>query len=220
MMKRMLPIVAGLFLPALLLSASLLPAMEEDGYPIENYRLNKFFGPIRWKDCGAGDMAWFENETGDQALVIMLYTDYDRVYYWHFNPRDMPEIIFNSIGLPDKKSKNSREWIPLSPEEKTECLEHFLKTADRIPSRYFISNKGFRLGMPPQKVIDYYGNPTRTETTSEGKLLSWDFAADPSVPGVKTKEGLPYIENSFGFHLKILFDNKKATAIIMISDIP
>jgi hypothetical protein len=74
--------------------------------------------------------------------------------------------------------------------------------------------------MPPQKAIDYYGKPTRIETTSEGKLLLWDFTADPSIPGIKTKEGEIYAENSFGYHLKILFDNEKAAAIIMISDIP
>ena len=207
-------------LAVLLFSASVLPAMEEDGYPIENYRLNKYYGPIEWEDCAAGDMAWFVNEAGDQALVMMLYTDYHRLYYWHFNPKDMPEVIFNSIGLPDRKSKNSPEWIPLTPEEKTGCLEHFLQIADRLPSRYFITNKGFRLGMPPQKFIDYFGNPTGEETTSEGKLLSWDFTGDPSIPGMKTNQGQAYVENSYGYHLKILFDNEKAAAIIMLSDIP
>jgi len=205
---------------ALLLSVPLLHAIEEDGYPIENYRLNKYYGPIEWEDCAAGDIAWFVNEVGDQALVIMLYTDYHRLYSWHFNPKDMPEIIFNSIGLPARKSKNSREWIPLTPEEKTACLKHFLDIADRIPSRYFITNKGFNLGMPPQKFMNYYGNPTSAETTPEGKLLSWDFTADPSIPSVKTKENQAYMENSFGYHLKILFNNEKATAIIMLSDIP
>jgi hypothetical protein len=74
--------------------------------------------------------------------------------------------------------------------------------------------------MPPQKAIEYYGTPTRVETTSEGKLLSWDFAGDPSIPGMKAKEGEGYVHNSLGYHLKILFDNEKASAIIMRSDIP
>ena len=74
--------------------------------------------------------------------------------------------------------------------------------------------------MPPKKAIEYYGDPTRVETTSEGNLLSWDFAGDPSIPGIKVKEGQVYVESSFGYHLKILFDNEKAAAIIMRSDIP
>ena len=220
MMTRMSHTIIKLCLPAFLFFTPFVPAMEEDGYPIENYRLNKYYGVIGSEDCASGDMAWFVNETGNQALIIMLYTDYHRIQSWHFNPEDMPDIIFNSIALPERKSKNSREWTPLSPEEKTSCLQHFLGIADRIPSRYFITNKGFRLGMPPQKAIDYYGNPTRVETTSEGKLLSWDFAGDPSIPGMKTKEGEAYVENSYGYHLKILFHSEKAAAIIMISNIP
>lgn len=105
-------------------------------------------------------------------------------------------------------------------EDTTGCLEHFLEIADRIPSRYFVTDKGFTLDMPPGKFIEHYGEPTRVETTSEGKLLSWDFAGDPSIPGLKTKDGRLHVENSFGFHLRILFDEEKAVAILMQSDIP
>jgi hypothetical protein len=185
---------ASFSLLALLFFAPFAHALEEDRYPID--------------------------EKGDQALVILLSTDYHRVQSWHFNPENIPDIVFNSIGFPQRKSKNSRGWIAISPEEKTSCLKHFLEIADRVPSRYFLTNKGFKLGMPPQKVTDYYGNPTRVETTSEGRLLSWDFAGDPSIPGLKANDGQAYFENTYGYHLKILFSNEKATAIIMRSDIP
>jgi hypothetical protein len=139
---------------------------------------------------------------------------------WHFNSENIPKIVFNSIDLHRRKSKYSGLYIPMSPEEKTGCLAHFLEIADRIPSRYFVTNKGFTLDMPPQKFIDYYGNPTRVETTSEGQLLSWDFACGPSISGMKTEQGQTYVDNSFGYHLKILVDNEKAKAIMMMSDIP
>jgi hypothetical protein len=217
---RVSPTGIKLSLLAFLFFAPSVHGIEEDGYPIENYRLNKYYGFIGSGNCAAGDLAWFVNETKEQALVIMLYTDYHRVYSWHFNPKNIPKIIFNDIALHKSKSKYSGGLIPLLPEEKTACLEHFLEIADRIPYPYFITNKGFRLGMPPQKAIDYYGKPTRIEMTSEGKLLLWDYAADPSMPGTKTKKGEVYAENSFGYHLKILFDNEKAAAIIMRSEIP
>lgn len=70
------------------------------------------------------------------------------------------------------------------------------------------------------EAIDRYGKPTRIETTSEGKLYVWDFAADPAIPGVKTKEDGAYAKNSYGYHLKILFDNERAAAILMSSDVP
>ena len=210
----------GLGLLAFLFFAPFVQAIEEDGYPIENHRLKKYYGLIGSEDCGSGDQAWFVNETRNQALVIMLYTDYHRIQSLHFNPGNIPEIIFKAVALHKRESKYSGLWIPLPPVEKARCMEHFLEIAESIPSRYFITNKGFRLGMPPQKAIEYYGNPTRVETTSEGNLLSWDFAGDPSIPGIKVKEGQVYVESSFGYHLKILFDNEKAAAIIMRSDIP
>jgi len=219
-LRKIYTLFIRLCLLIFLFSTPLLHAIEEDGYPIENYRLNKYYGLIGSEDCSSGDLAWFVNETGDQALVIMLDTDYHRSRSLHFNPGNIPKIIFDSIALGKRKSKYSGAYIPLSPEEQTGCLEHFLKIADRIPSQYFITNKGFRLGMQPQKAIDYYGRPTRIETTSEGKLLLWDFGADPSMPGTKTKEDEVYAENSFGYHIKILFDNEKAAAIIMESNVP
>jgi hypothetical protein len=210
----------GLSLLAFLLFAPFVHAMEEDGYPIENERLAKYYGPIGSQDCSSGDQAWFLNETRAQALIIMLYTDYHRIQSLHFNPGNIPQIIYESVALHKRKSKNSGLWIQLPPDEKARCMEHFLEIAESIPSSYFMTNKGFRFGMTPQKAIEYYGNPTRIETTSEGKLLSWDFAGDPSIPGMKAKAGEVYVENSFGYHLKILFDNEKAAAIIMRSDVP
>ena len=67
---------------------------------------------------------------------------------------------------------------------------------------------------------DVAEEPDAAETTPEGKPLSWDFAGDPSLTGMNAKEADVYAENSFGYRIIMLFDNEKAAAIIMESDIP
>jgi hypothetical protein len=113
--------------------------------------------------------------------------------------------------------RKSGHWELLPTNEKRQCMEHFLNNAESIPSRYFITTQGFTLGMSLQRAIKKYGNTHSIETTPEGKLLSWEFAADPSLGGRKPEEGEVYAENSFGYYLKILFVNEEATAIVMAS---
>jgi hypothetical protein len=204
-------------LSTLLLSAPLLHAIEEDSYPIENERLTKYYGGIGSQDCHSFNKAWFVNEAGDQALVIGLYTDYHKIRMLHFNPENIPDVVLKFIDLHYRKPKNSGHWELLSANEKRQCMEHFLNNAESIPSHYFITTQGFTLGMSIQRAIKNYGNPHSVEITPEGKLLSWEFAADPSLEGRQPEKSEVYAENSFGYHLKILFINEKSTAIVMAS---
>ena len=104
----------------------------------------------------------------------------------HFNPENIPNVVLKFIDLHYRKSGH---WELLPANKKRQCIEHFLKNAETIPSRYFITTPGFTLGMSIQRAINNYGNPHTVETTPEGKLLSWEFAADPSLAGRQPKEG-------------------------------
>lgn len=45
------------------------------------------------------------------------------------------------------------------------------------------------------------------------------FCRRSRITGLKAREGEVYAKNSFGYHVKILFYNEKAAAIIMTSDV-
>jgi hypothetical protein len=204
-------------LSILLFSVSILHAIEEDSYPIENERLTKYYGSIGSQDCNSFDIAWFVNNKKDQALVIWLHTDYHKIRSLHFNPGDIPDLVLKYIDLHYRNTENSGLWKPLPLLEKRRCMEHFLENAESIPSRYFVTVQGFTLGMYSQDAIEHYGSPHSVETTPEDKIFSWEYAADPSLAGRQPEEGKAYAKNSFGYHIKILFENDKAVAIVMAS---
>jgi hypothetical protein len=207
----------GLSFLAFLFLASVMHAMEEDGYPIENYRLDKFYGITGSEDCAAGDLAWFVDESGDQALVIGLHVDYHKIRFLHFNPENIPDVVLEFIDLHYRKPEHSGSWKLLAANEKRRCMEHFLDKAERIPSSYFVTIRGFALGMSAQEAEKHYGSPHSVETIPEGRILSWEFAGDPSLLGRRPNADQPYAENSFGYHIKILFEEDKAAAIVMAS---
>ena len=135
-----------LCLSILLFPVSFLHAIEEDSYPIENERLAKYYGGMGSRECHSFDKAWFVNEAGDQALVIGLHADYHKIRFLHFNPENIPDVVLKFIDLHYRDQENSGSWKMLPTNEKRQCMKRFLDTAERIPTRYFVTSQGFTLG--------------------------------------------------------------------------
>ena len=216
-MAQIYNLCIGFSLSVVLFLAPFSHAIEVDDYPIANEMLTSGYDDIGSQDCRSSGKAWFVNDSNNQALVISLYTDYHREKLIRFDPHGIPDIVFQSIDLYKRKTNH---YERISREEEPNCLQQFLEVAARIPSNYFITKKGFTLGISTQEAIKYYGDPHNIKSTSEGKLLIWDFVGEHMLTKEKAKKYEVYAANSWGYHVKILFKKEKAIAIMMVNDFP
>jgi len=113
-----------------------------DDYPITNKMLEKHFY-IDGQQYSE-EFVWFTNDTLNQTLIFELYTDYHRLSITHIFNNDIPNALHKSV-LQATETFNKAV--------KTNSIESRIKSADRINSSYFTSNKKIRLGEIKQKII-------------------------------------------------------------------
>ena len=74
--------------------------------------------------------------------------------------------------------------------------------------------------MSPDKAEELYGPPTSVEETKEGKLYIWDYMGELAPADKKKDPSAKYVADSFGQHIKVLFQADKAVAVIIWNDGP
>lgn len=147
------------------------------------------------------DKAWFTNDTLNQTIVFELYTDYYRTVTYHFYNNDVTADLIDRIEL----HENGGELATIK--QKLKNFNGFLNQATKIDSRYFITNKGFRLGDTKQKATKTYGNPDKQSMHDGVEKLEWDFVDIPLV-------------HSFGHHIVMYFKKGRLIRLILYNDIP
>ena len=180
-----------------------------DDYAITNKMLEKKYY-INGKSFSE-EFVWFTNDTLNQSLIFELYTDYHRLSVTHILNNDIPEALFEKVlhaTESDYKQANKGS-ITLK-----------IKSADKINSRYFISEKGFQLGDMKQNAIKIYSQPDTIIKFNDSEMYSWDFFGDSLPPEEKRNSNKPFAKESFGYHVKMFFRNNRLIAMTLHNEIP
>lgn len=182
-----------------------------DDYSITNAMLDdKTSGnPARKIQSGSiysVEKAWFTNDTLNQTIVFVLYTDHYRAITYHFYNNNVPADLIDGIELYENV-ESTTIMEPTTIKQKLRNFNGFLNQATRINSRYFVTNKGFRLGDTKQKATKTYGNPDKKSKHDGVEKLQWDFVNIPLV-------------HSFGHHVVMYFKKGRLIGLILDNDIP
>lgn len=212
-MRSTFYLLLGLILVAIPLSAPTLDAVEVDDHPITNDMLAEAYDSTESQDCHTWSERWFVSDSSDQALAMRVVTDHHRLRMVHFEVGNIPDLVIKTIDLYKHRK-------PMPQNERPGCIQQLLETAQRIPSTHFITKKGLRLGMSSQEAVGRFGDPNKTGTTLEGELYIWDFVGEHALDYRKAEKPDVYAENSWGYHVKILFGKERAIVIILSDDIP
>ena len=190
-----------------------------DDYPITNAMLaNKVSNNSSYKKQSGQiysfDKAWFTNDTLNQTIVFELYTDYHRMVTYHFYNNDV------SIDLIDRMELHENNGELATLKQKLKDFYGFLNQATKIASRYFVTNKGFRLGDTKQKARETFGDPDKQSMNDGVEKLEWEFIGDESYDGKSDLRGKPLAKDSFGHHIVMYFKKDVLIGLILYNDIP
>lgn len=188
---------------------------EVDDYPITLEMLRKLDrtnGILKYKSGKTitYDIAWFTDSR--QTIVIRLATDYYRFYTYHFHNEDIPEEVMYEIGF------NAENGDLASHSQIMIDFPGFLKQSDKIDSKFFLSNKGIKLGVNRQKAISIYGNPDTTIILKGIQKIEWSFHGDEELLIEDIQK--PIARNSFGHKITLYFRKDKLIAQSIFNDIP
>lgn len=177
-----------------------------DDYPITNAMLADKKNPY-------GEV-WFGNDTLKQILFFELYTDYHRMVTYHFYSNDIPTDLMNKI------EPHVEGEALASEKQKLKNFTTFLQQITNINSKYFITDKGFRLSDTKEKAIEMYGNPDTTSMSNGIEKIEWKFIGDIFYDSKTDLKGKPIAESSFGHQIVMYFRNGKLIAQILTNEIP
>lgn len=173
------------------------------------------------------DMAWFKNDTLKQVLAVYLATDYHHFYTFHFYANNIPADLLS--GLPiiyghdtTIAGRQAYEQAQATLPQKQCCMQGFIDSANVIATKYFTTQKGFKLGDTKDKAVRMYGLPDSVSTTQGLQKCQWFYRGD-----IIAEEDRPlYIQanrvarNSFGHTITMYFKNEKLVAMVLFNDIP
>ncbi len=110
---------------------------------------------------------WFVDETKSETLVFNLYTDYHRMYTYHFlNSEDVPQEIKKELPIEDEDTVRQDKEINAH-------IHDFIGAAKKIDKRYFTSIKGRRLGDTKEKVLQSLGTPSNCLINNDVEKCIW-----------------------------------------------
>ncbi len=169
------------------------------------------------------DKVWFTNDTLNQTLVFELYTDYHRLYIYHFYNNDIPKDLIKEMELSVSKGKFENIFDSASFRQKQNYLPGFILSAIKINRSYFTTLKGFNLGDRKAKVINVYGKPDKSSSLNNIEKCEWKFEGDyieseEIHPKLKTNK--PLANNSMGCSVTMFFREDRILAMIISNDIP
>jgi hypothetical protein len=135
---------------------------------------------------------WFINDTLDEVLVFNLYTDYHRMYTFHFLRNKFPINFLKEIPFNSYHKDTSTKYI----DEKT--FFKYVEKSKKISRNYFVTKSGIYLGEEESKILNKFGKPNKIETFDKFKKLTW---------GEKTKR------------IELFFIDKKLASIAIYRDL-
>ncbi|HET9747279.1 MAG TPA: hypothetical protein VFP97_16305 [Chitinophagaceae bacterium] len=189
------------------------PKFVVDDYPLTYDMIHQHAYSRKSGELADIEGAWFSNDTLQQTLVFVLYTDGHRLYTFHFLNSDIPPGLINRMELHSGGEIASNEL-------KQRNFKGFLTQTTKINKSYFKTGKGFILGDNKQKALKIYGKPTTINTENAIERFEWEFGGDAFEDGKTDQKGIQVAANSFGHQATMFFRNNKLIGLIFHNDIP
>ena len=160
---------------------------------------------------GTPEMMLFDNDSLKEALMIILYTDYFRAGFVHFNLMDIPEWLPQNCLLeqtiPEQKNIAAKQ----------SAFNDLLQLGIDMPPSFFVSKAGFRLGDSLSKAIQFYGAPDSTYTEEKYTVLKWSFNGELLL---NLHAGETVIANSYGQEVFMYFRDEKLVMYQIFNAVP
>lgn len=157
------------------------------------------------------EMMLFDNDSLKEALMVILYTDYFRAGFVHFNRMDVPvSLPLNCLigtTMPEQKDSAAKQ----------SAFNDLLKMGIQMPPSFFVSKAGFRLGDSLSKTIQFYGAPDSTYTEENYTVLKWSFNGELLL---NLHAGETVIANSYGQEVFMYFRDEKLVMYQILNAVP
>lgn len=196
-----------------------IPSFIVDDYPVTNKMLEP---EAHYRVSGEiidGEGAWFSNDTLNQTLVFVLYTDYHRLVTYHFLNSDISAGIIKRMELHVTEKDGGLGGLA-TDKQKQKYFKGFLTQTKKISKSYFTTNKGFKLGDIKEKAIEVYSKPDKIETENGIEKYEWDFIGDTFYNETIDLKEKPLAKNSFGHQTIMFFRDNKLIGLMLHNDIP
>ncbi|WP_291724643.1 hypothetical protein [Bernardetia sp.] len=180
-----------------------------DDYPITNQMLEenrKKMLKEMIKNGWGSEFEFIISNDKTELLVFNLYTDYHRLLTCHFKVDEIDNIL-------DKIERDI-----LNGEQKH--LQKFISKLKPANFKKFISNKGIKIGLEKEEVIEIYGTPHKEENNEGIEILTWEFVGDILYDRKTDLNGIPLAKNNYGHQVSIFFKNGKVIGQTLHNDIP
>ena len=103
---------------------------------------------------------------------------------------------------------------------KQKYFKGLISTATKTGSKYFTTNKGFKLGDSKQKAFGIYGAPDKMSTENGVEALEWNFTGDLLYDNKTDLKGKPLAKENYGHQIIMMFRRNKLIAVVLHNDIP
>lgn len=181
-----------------------------DNYPV----IDKMFGkptssrPVTTAHLRSENTAWFTNDSLQQTLMFILFSDNSRLVTACFDHKNVPSEVFSKMDFSDNHNYPSNE------EDRLLYYKEFFSSAKKIDTKYFISNMGFKIGDPKEKAIKKYGKPDSIRVVEGFDKYFWNPAGAQITRQNVPEKDLLLIDEKKQFITMYFKNNKLATMIL------
>lgn len=211
----LLLVLSGLSTVTFAQSADSIVVRQGDKYRIKDSLITALLEkhPLIMKvgDYYTPEMMLFNNDSLNEALMVILYTDYFRAGFVHFNLMDIPE------GLPQNCLVEQTMPEQKNIAAKQSAFIDLLQLGIAMPPSFFISKAGFRLGDSLSKAIQFYGTPDSSYAEGAYKVCKWSFNGELLL---NLHAGETVIANSYGQEVFMYFRKEQLVMYQILNAVP
>ncbi|KFF26492.1 hypothetical protein SAMN02787073_5120 [Chryseobacterium vrystaatense] len=181
-----------------------------DNYPVTENMFGKATSnrPVITAHLRSENTAWFTNDSLQQSLLFILFSDNSRLVTACFDNNNIPGEVFSKMDFSDNNN------YPSSEEDRLLYYKEFFKSAKKIDKKYFISNMGFQIGDAKEKAIAKYGKPDSIKTAEGFEKYYWNPAGAQITQKNVPEKNLLLIDEKKQFITMYFKNNKLATMIL------
>ena len=171
-------------------SQSRLKEIEVDFFPIEEAAFNQY------KEAAS---QWYISADKKSRLYFIPYTDYS-----------ITTAILTAGEIRDKKLLQllQAEGIDTNDWDRAITLEEIS------------SQKGIRLGLELEEMVEIYGAPISEKTVGQHQILTWEFLMQEGKKDAEIGGLRPFVLRGLGFSCEMEFKEGKLSQLIYRYDVP
>jgi hypothetical protein len=176
----------------------------QDEFPVKDKMIKRFVKPDNFSEENPFEKIWFHNKKLNQTLIFEVNDSYYCIRATLFNNNEIStDIILDYFAKKTSSGNYEAVLVPLP-----------LK-GDEINGKFFISNKGVKLGMSKTDLLKLYGKFTESVIEGNYELLMWSFDPDPKFKNEFWYYPIynNYVVNQTNFYISANFKNDKLVSL-------